>query len=56
MKFRKYEFGYLAIVNDAVVATIHTYYNWYDHSNYYEVDGKNFKYLKDAKEYCKANH
>ena len=31
-------------------------YNWYSHSNYYVVDGKQFHYLKDAKEYIKANY
>lgn len=35
---------------------IHIHYNWYSRSNYYEVDGINFKHLNDAKAYIKENY
>lgn len=58
MKFKKNNIFncYFGYVNDEAVAKIDIHYNWFDHSNYYTVDGKQFNYLKDAKEYCIANH
>ena len=46
---------YIARRGEKIVATIHIYYNWYDHSNYYKVDGKQFNLLKDAKTFVREN-
>ena len=56
-KFRKSIDGlaYWAERNDVIVARIEIHYNWYDHSNYYIVNGHQYNYLKDAKQYVREN-
>ena len=56
--FVKYETIYIPFKNGDQIEGhgIHIFYNWYSHSNYYEVDGIKFNYLKDAKEYIKEHY
>jgi hypothetical protein len=58
VKFIKDREGYRydAIRGEEYIKSISIHYNCYDHSNYYTVDGKQFNYLKDAKEYVKTNY
>ncbi len=46
---------YIARRGEKIVATIDICYNWYDHSHYYKVNGKQFNLLKDAKAFVREN-
>ena len=56
IKFTKYENGYWASKNNAVIETIHTHYNFFDNKYYYTVAEKVFKKLNDAKRYIRENY
>ncbi len=56
--FRKNGSAYYPMRNGKplkVNGSIHIYYSWYSHSNYYKINDKVFGTLKEAKEYFVAN-